>query len=246
MAVAGAAAQRAPGGADEAGDGAAGAAHQLGHAGGDVRQRGAAGSIVLGLWRLYRRLGGEDLLLFAPVAWLVCSLAHYENMLYGMMNCWYFTLAGVVWAVVLLAGGGALAVAAAALCAFVASFSILNGLLVWPLGLGLLLLHAAGGGRGGRLLGSVGASSSTSKAGSCPAGSRPPLSGPPRSSHRPLRRQAAGAPLAGGSAAWSAVIGALLAAGAAWSPSAGCARRSTCAATPRWPRCSPSAPSPAA
>jgi hypothetical protein len=30
-----------------------------------------AGLAVLGLWRLYRRLGGSDLLLFAPVAWIV-------------------------------------------------------------------------------------------------------------------------------------------------------------------------------
>ena len=61
-----------------------------------------AGLVVLGLWRLYRRAGGTSLLLFAPVPWLVCSLSQYQNMLYGMMICHYFTLLGVVWALVFL------------------------------------------------------------------------------------------------------------------------------------------------
>ena len=96
---------------------------------------------VLGLWHLYRRLGAEDLLFFAPAAWLVCSFAQYENMLYGMMMCLYFTVAGAVWALVMLAGGGPLALAGAVLCALIAAFSIVNGALIWPLGLALLLLQ---------------------------------------------------------------------------------------------------------
>lgn len=102
-----------------------------------------AGVTVLGLWRLYRRAGGEDLLLFAPVPWLVCCLSQYQNMLYGMMICHYFTLAGVVWALVLLdrRSGGSLA--GAVLCGLTASYSIANGLLVWPVGLALLLVQRA-------------------------------------------------------------------------------------------------------
>ncbi len=61
-----------------------------------------AGLVLLGLWRLYRRAGGTDLLLFAPAAWLFCNLAQYENMLYGLQMCHYFTVAGVVWALVFL------------------------------------------------------------------------------------------------------------------------------------------------
>jgi hypothetical protein len=102
-----------------------------------------AGITILGLWRLYRRAGGEDLLLFAPVPWLVCCLSQYQNMLYGMMMCHYFTLAGVIWALVLLdrrSGGG---LAAAVLCGLTASYSIANGLLIWPVGLVLLLVRKA-------------------------------------------------------------------------------------------------------
>src|SRR5262245_20552122 len=58
--------------------------------------------VVLGLWRLYRRSGGSDLLLFAPVAWLTCSVSQYENLLYGMMTCHWFTVLGIVWALVCL------------------------------------------------------------------------------------------------------------------------------------------------
>ena len=102
-----------------------------------------AGLVVLGLWRLYRRAGGESLLLFAPAAWLVCSLAQFQNMLYGMMMCHYFTLLGVVWALVFLARGSAGGLAAAVLGGATASYSIANGLLVWPVGLLLLLVQGA-------------------------------------------------------------------------------------------------------
>jgi hypothetical protein len=97
-----------------------------------------AGLTVLGLWRLYLRMGGRELLLFAPVAWLFCNLAQYENMLFGLQMCHYFTVAGLVWALVCLARGDRLGVGLAAACALVATLSILNGLLVWPLGLFVL------------------------------------------------------------------------------------------------------------
>jgi hypothetical protein len=100
-----------------------------------------AGLVLLGLWRLYRLAGGDGALLFAPTAWLVCSLAQFQNMLYGMMICHYFTLLGVVWALVFLARGSAGGLAAAVLCGATASYSIANGLLVWPVGLALLLVQ---------------------------------------------------------------------------------------------------------
>jgi hypothetical protein len=57
--------------------------------------------------------------------------------------CHYFTLLGVVWAFVFLdrrSGGG---LAAAVLCGLTATYSIANGLLVWPVGLLLLLVLGA-------------------------------------------------------------------------------------------------------
>lgn len=102
-----------------------------------------AGVVVWGLWRLYRQCGGTDLFTFAPAAWLVCSLAQYQNILYGLMTCHYFTLAGLVWALVFLGRPGAPSLAAAVLCGLVATSSIANGLLVWPVGLALLLARGA-------------------------------------------------------------------------------------------------------
>src|SRR5215211_1211150 len=95
--------------------------------------------VVLGLWRLYRRSGGSDLLLFAPLAWLACSLAQYENLLYGMMTCHWFTVLGIVWALVCLDRPGFGGFAGAVFFGFLASFSILNGFLIWPVGVFLLL-----------------------------------------------------------------------------------------------------------
>ncbi|MFL6263125.1 MAG: hypothetical protein ACJ76Y_25790 [Thermoanaerobaculia bacterium] len=98
-----------------------------------------AGLVVLGLWRLYRLAGGASLLLFAPVSWLYCNFSQYESMLYGLLMCHYFTAAGVVWALVFLARRSGTGIVLAVLCGLIASFSTLNGLLVWPLGLVSLL-----------------------------------------------------------------------------------------------------------
>lgn len=105
-----------------------------------------AGLTLLGLWRLYRHAGGADLLLFAPVAWLLCNLSQYENMLYGLLMCHYFTAAGIVWALVFLAWRSVAGLALACLGGVFSSFSLLNGLLVWPVG--FLLLLARGERRG--------------------------------------------------------------------------------------------------
>lgn len=99
-----------------------------------------AGLIIYGLWKIYRRSVGDDLLLFAPVAWIVCNLAQYQNMLYGMMMCFYLTVLGFVWALVFLAWRDLRGMLLAIFCGFMASFSILNGFLVWPVGLFLLLV----------------------------------------------------------------------------------------------------------
>ena len=99
-------------------------------------------AIVWVLWRLYRRSGGTfetgGLLEFAPVAWLVCSLAQYENQLFGMMVCHYFTALGAVVSLWLLASGRVVALLLAVLAALVAASSIVNGFLIFPAGLAVL------------------------------------------------------------------------------------------------------------
>lgn len=98
---------------------------------------------VLGLWRLYRSAGGAELLFFAPAAWVVCSLSLHETMLTGLLMCFYYTAAGVVWSLVFLSRRGVLSLGLACGCAVVATCSLLNGVLVWPVGLLLLIFRRA-------------------------------------------------------------------------------------------------------
>jgi len=86
--------QRAPSRADEAGDGPLALLTRWNLVAEMYFSAFLAGLIIFGLWKIYRRSVGDDLLLFAPVAWFVCNLAQYENMLYGMMMCFYLTALG--------------------------------------------------------------------------------------------------------------------------------------------------------
>lgn len=174
-----------------------------------------AGLTVLGMWRLYRRAGGTDLLFFAPVAWLFCNLSQYENMLYGLLMCHYFTTAGAVWALVFLARRSGAGLLLAVLCGLVASLSVLNGLLIWPLGLLLLLAWGERPSRTGAwLLAGAAASALYFLGFTKPAGlaaMHPGLKDVPNIAGYAF--VALGSPLAAGSVDWGAVAGlALLAA----------------------------------
>ena len=101
---------------------------------------GMVGIIAWGIWRLYRAAGGERLAYFVPVAALLCSLAQYMNMLYGLMTCHYFSIAGMVWTIVWLMRDTWRSQIAAALTAFAATVSTLNAIVIWPIGLVVLFL----------------------------------------------------------------------------------------------------------
>ncbi|HET9767356.1 MAG TPA: hypothetical protein VFS60_10945 [Thermoanaerobaculia bacterium] len=73
-----------------------------------------------------------------PLVLLACSLAQYENQLYGLMVVHYFTAAGAVVAFYLLGRSEWWSTPLAAVAAVVASSSLANGLLVFPLGLVVL------------------------------------------------------------------------------------------------------------
>ena len=112
---------------------------------------GLSALIVLVLWRVYRASGAtsgiSDLLAFAPVAWLVCSLSQYENQFFGMMVCHYFTALGAVLSLWLLARRGWVSVELAVLAAIVGALSIVNGFLVFPAGIAVLAAQRASWGR---------------------------------------------------------------------------------------------------
>jgi hypothetical protein len=98
--------------------------------------------MVLCYWRIYRRSGGttdvRGVLAFAPITFLACSLAQYENQFYGMMVCHYFTAVAVVASLWLLARRGVISLAAASVIAVIGLLSIANGFLAFPAGLAVL------------------------------------------------------------------------------------------------------------
>lgn len=101
------------------------------------------GVVLLGLaqwgaWRVFRDVWGTRPWAFVPVAAVLCCFLQYQVFLFGMMFVWYVLSASVVWALWLLTRRGGAAFWAAMALAVVGSFSIANGLLLWPLGLALL------------------------------------------------------------------------------------------------------------
>jgi hypothetical protein len=96
--------------------------------------------IAWGIWKLYRAAGPGHPAYFIPVALLLCSLAQYMNILYALMTCHYFTMAGMVWAIVFLLRRSWTALAAAILCAFGAIVSTLNAIVIAPIGLVVLVM----------------------------------------------------------------------------------------------------------
>src|SRR4051812_32347216 len=96
--------------------------------------------IAWGLWRLYRNTGQGHPAYFILVALLLCSLAQYMNILYGLMTCHYFTMAGMVWAIAFLQRRTWVSLAAAIACAIAALVSTLNAIVIAPIGLLVLIM----------------------------------------------------------------------------------------------------------
>ena len=109
--------------------------------------------LVAALLAIHRRAGGAslrpreltaaELLRFAPLAWLACSVAQYENQLYGLMICHYFTAVFGVVALWLLGERAWWWMLPAAFAAVVAATSVASGLLVFPAGIAVLVAHRA-------------------------------------------------------------------------------------------------------
>jgi hypothetical protein len=98
------------------------------------------GLIAWGIWTLYRAAGSGHPAYFIPVALLLCSLAQYMNMLYGLMTCHYFALAGMIWAIVFLTRETQTGLVAAIACAFAAVVSCLSAMVIVPIGLAMLVM----------------------------------------------------------------------------------------------------------
>jgi len=79
---------------------------------------------------------------FIPVAWLVCSLDQYENLLWGFQIQVFLCVTGMLIAILFLeqCKGTDWDLAVGIFGGILSSFSFMNGLMVWPAGLVLLLL----------------------------------------------------------------------------------------------------------
>lgn len=100
------------------------------------------------LFFAFRRSSGLPMLLFVPVAFLVFSLRQFENMLWGFQITFVFAQVFSVAALysLYLATEGkrpAITLPLAVASAFVATFSSLPGLMVWPAGACLVLVSRA-------------------------------------------------------------------------------------------------------
>jgi hypothetical protein len=102
--------------------------------------------LVLTLYIRYLGKTRNSLLLFIPVAWLLWSLRQWENFLFGFQLNFFLCILGFVIAVVLLDRSEdiSLSFIGALGGAVVTSFSILNGLLIWPIGILQILLQRKG------------------------------------------------------------------------------------------------------
>ncbi|MEO6326406.1 MAG: hypothetical protein ABIT01_16270 [Thermoanaerobaculia bacterium] len=99
------------------------------------------GLVAFGIWNLYRTAVDEPAWRFWPVPLLLCIPAQHMNMLYGLMTCHYFTVAGMVWTLVFLLRKTRRSFVAAIAASFVALFSTLNGIIVFPIGFVVLCLN---------------------------------------------------------------------------------------------------------
>lgn len=97
---------------------------------------------ALFLWSHKRRSRSTPWLYYCPVAFLAFSLVQYEDTLWGFQLAWYLIFLSLAVAVMLLDRTklGWIAFVGAVGAAVVGSYSSVQGLLIWPVGL-ILLYH---------------------------------------------------------------------------------------------------------
>jgi hypothetical protein len=100
------------------------------------------GAVTLIIWAHKRRSPQTPLLFYCPVVFVMLSFAQWQNTLWGFQMAWYLVLLAFALSVALLDWPKLSwpIFVAAVLVAVVASYSSLQGLLVWPVGL-VLLYH---------------------------------------------------------------------------------------------------------
>lgn len=99
-------------------------------------------SVALLIWVHKRRAQATPLLYYCPVAFIMLTFAQWQNMLWGFQMAWYLVLLALAVTIVMLDRPAltwpVLVVAITA--AVVGSYSSIQGLLIWPVGI-VLLYH---------------------------------------------------------------------------------------------------------
>ena len=95
------------------------------------------------IWTHKRRSPATPLLFYCPVAFLMLTFAQWGNALFGFQIAWFLCLFAVVLVIALLDRPVLTrpTLVAAALLAVVASYTLVQGLLIWPVGLLLLYVR---------------------------------------------------------------------------------------------------------
>lgn len=106
------------------------------------------GTLAL-IFRMYLKKAGKSvysILAFIPVVWLLFSYRQYENLLWGWQIQVFMCVFGLIASVYLMEGTEKINARfiGAAFFAVFSSFSFINGLLVWPVNLALILLTRGG------------------------------------------------------------------------------------------------------
>jgi len=97
-------------------------------------------SVTLLIWTHKRRSPSTPWILYCPVAILLLSFVQYENTLSGFQVCWYFVLAALAASLFFLDNPrfGWPVLTCAMVAAVIGSYSAIQGLFIWPVGLLLL------------------------------------------------------------------------------------------------------------
>jgi hypothetical protein len=100
------------------------------------------GATALLIWAHKRRSPATPLLFYVPVAFVMLTFAQSQNSLWGFQMAWYLVLLALAVSMVLLDRTNLVwpVLVAAIVAAVVGSYSSIQGLLIWPIGL-VLLYH---------------------------------------------------------------------------------------------------------
>jgi hypothetical protein len=89
------------------------------------------------IWLLMRQSGIKSKWILIPVAWLLFSLGQWENIIWGWCLHWSLMIFGVLISIYFISkfASSRWHIIPAILCGILSSFSMNNGLLIWPLGI---------------------------------------------------------------------------------------------------------------